>query len=179
VSFSDWGRNPAQALALNPEIRMVGWQNYRDLFTGIIDALPPGPRQHLLLHDLLPRRLPRLGLGLAFLLDQDVKGEGFFRTLFLFPMSLSFVVTGTVWRWMLQPRGGLNVLPTTVGLPLRVPLAHRPHPNLALRLERPAEHDRPAGGRRPAGVAVRRGGPAGGRGPRSRSPRPRWSAAGR
>ncbi|MDA0700236.1 MAG: sugar ABC transporter permease, partial [bacterium] len=37
VSFSDWGRDPAQALALNPEIRLIGWQNYRELFTGLID----------------------------------------------------------------------------------------------------------------------------------------------
>ena len=32
-------------------------------------------------------------------------------------MSLSFVVTGTIWRWLLQPRGGINQLPTVVGLP--------------------------------------------------------------
>jgi glucose/mannose transport system permease protein len=117
TSFSDWGRNPAQALALNPEIRMVGWQNYRDLFTGIIDVRF---RQDLVntffFTIFFLAGCLGLGLGLAFLLDQDVRGEGFFRTLFLFPMSLSFVVTGTIWRWMLQPRGGLNVLPTTVGL---------------------------------------------------------------
>ena len=32
-------------------------------------------------------------------------------------MALAFVVTGTIWRWMLQPQGGLNVLPTLLGLP--------------------------------------------------------------
>ncbi|MEL7436554.1 MAG: sugar ABC transporter permease [Chloroflexota bacterium] len=58
-----------------------------------------------------------VGLFLAILLDQNVVGEGFFRTVFLFPMSLSFVVTGTIWRWMLQPNGGINVLPTYIGLP--------------------------------------------------------------
>ncbi|GFP26155.1 glucose/mannose transport system permease protein, partial [Candidatus Hakubella thermalkaliphila] len=50
-------------------------------------------------------------------LDRSPRGEGFFRTVFLFPMSLSFIVTGTIWRWMLQPEGGLNQLPTVVGLP--------------------------------------------------------------
>jgi glucose/mannose transport system permease protein len=117
TSFTDWGRNPAQALAFNPVKVFIGWQNYRELFTGIIDIRF---RQDLVnsLFFTLFFIAGCLGLGftLAFLLDQDVKGEGFFRTLFLFPMSLSFVVTGTVWRWMLQPRGGINVLPTTVGL---------------------------------------------------------------
>jgi len=45
------------------------------------------------------------------LLDQGPKGEGFFRTIFLFPMSLSFIVTGTIWRWMLQPQGGSTSCP--------------------------------------------------------------------
>lgn len=41
-----------------------------------------------------------LGLLLAILIDQKIKGETFFRNVFLFPMALSFVVTGTVWRWI-------------------------------------------------------------------------------
>jgi glucose/mannose transport system permease protein len=45
------------------------------------------------------------------------RGKGFFRGVFLFPFALSFVVTGTIWRWLLQPGGGVNVLPTLVGLP--------------------------------------------------------------
>src|SRR5467141_2341645 len=47
------------------------------------------------------------------------RGEGLFRGVFLFPFALSFVVTGTIWRWLLQPGGGVNVLPTLVGLPRR------------------------------------------------------------
>ncbi|MDF1522963.1 MAG: sugar ABC transporter permease, partial [Trueperaceae bacterium] len=117
TSLTDWGRNPAQALAIDPVIEYVGWQNYRDLFTSFIDVRF---RQDLVntffFTIFFLAGCLGVGLWLAFLLDQDVAGEGFFRTLFLFPMSLSFVVTGTVWRWMLQPRGGLNVLPTTIGL---------------------------------------------------------------
>jgi glucose/mannose transport system permease protein len=41
-----------------------------------------------------------LGLLLAIFLDQHIKGETFFRNVFLFPMALSFVVTGTVWKWV-------------------------------------------------------------------------------
>ena len=41
-----------------------------------------------------------VGLMLAIFLDRQVKGETFFRNVFLFPMALSFVVTGTIWRWI-------------------------------------------------------------------------------
>jgi glucose/mannose transport system permease protein len=57
-----------------------------------------------------------LGFVLAVLLDQNIKGESIFRTIFLFPMALSFAVTGTIWRWLLNPRGGINVLPELLGL---------------------------------------------------------------
>jgi glucose/mannose transport system permease protein len=43
--------------------------------------------------------------------------EGTFRIIFLFPMALSFIVTGTVWRWLFNPVGGINRLPTMIGLP--------------------------------------------------------------
>jgi glucose/mannose transport system permease protein len=123
TSLTDWGRNPAEALSRTPEIHFIGFQNYRDLFTSFIDVRF---RQDLVntffFTIFFLAGCLGLGLSLAFLLDQNVRGEGFFRTLFLFPMSLSFVVTGTIWRWMLQPRGGVNVLPTTVGLePLEFP----------------------------------------------------------
>ena len=44
-----------------------------------------------------------IGLLLAVLLDQKIKAEGIFRTIYLFPMSLSFVVTGVVWQWIFAP----------------------------------------------------------------------------
>jgi len=56
-----------------------------------------------------------LGLFLAILLDRAPKGETFFRTTFLYPMALSFVVTGTIWRWLLAPNGGVNLIPTLWG----------------------------------------------------------------
>ncbi|WKZ50381.1 MAG: sugar ABC transporter permease [Anaerolineales bacterium] len=56
-----------------------------------------------------------LGFILAVLLDQGLKGEGFFRSLFLFPMAISYIVTGVVWRWLMNPAegdrlSGLNLL---------------------------------------------------------------------
>lgn len=41
-----------------------------------------------------------LGMALAVFLDLKIKGESFLRNVFLFPMALSFVVTGTIWRWL-------------------------------------------------------------------------------
>jgi len=51
-----------------------------------------------------------LGLLLAILLDQKVRAEGLLRTVYLYPMALSFIVTGTVWKWMLNPGLGLEHL---------------------------------------------------------------------
>lgn len=117
-SLTDWGRNPAQALALNPVLKFIGFENYKELFTGLIDGRF---RQDMvstifftaffILGCLL------IGLVLAVFLDSKPKGEGILRSVFLFPFSLSFVVTGTIWRWLLQPKGGVNRLPEMVGLP--------------------------------------------------------------
>lgn len=63
-----------------------------------------------------------IGFGLALLLDSRIKGENFFRSVFLMPFALSFIVTGVVWRWLLTPgtpeigRTGVNKLFDYVGL---------------------------------------------------------------
>ena len=49
-----------------------------------------------------------LGLFIAILLDQKIRGEGFLRTTYLYPMALSFIVTGTAWKWFLNPGLGLE-----------------------------------------------------------------------
>jgi glucose/mannose transport system permease protein len=117
ASLTDWGRDPVQALAVNPQLRFVGLENYLQLFTSTIDVRFRQDLINMVFFTLFfLTGCLALGLGLAILLDQNVRGEGFFRTIFLFPMALSFIVTGTIWRWMLQPRGGVNVLPTVVGL---------------------------------------------------------------
>jgi glucose/mannose transport system permease protein len=51
-----------------------------------------------------------LGLLLAIFLDQKIRGEGFLRAIYLYPMALSFIVTGTAWKWMLNPGLGLEKL---------------------------------------------------------------------
>lgn len=49
-----------------------------------------------------------IGLTLAILLDQKIRGEGMLRPLYLYPMALSFIVTGTAWKWFLDPGLGLQ-----------------------------------------------------------------------
>ena len=51
-----------------------------------------------------------LGLGvlLAILLDRAVRFEGIFRTIMLYPLSISFIVTGLTWQWVLSPTIGVQ-----------------------------------------------------------------------
>lgn len=49
-----------------------------------------------------------LGLVLAVLIDQKVRAESGFRSVFLYPMALSFIVTGTAWKWLMDPGIGLE-----------------------------------------------------------------------
>ena len=51
-----------------------------------------------------------LGLGvlLAVLLDRAVRFEGIFRTIMLYPLSISFIVTGLTWQWVLSPTIGVQ-----------------------------------------------------------------------
>ena len=51
-----------------------------------------------------------LGLLLAILLDQKIRAEGLLRTVYLYPMAISFIVTGTAWKWLLNPGLGLEHL---------------------------------------------------------------------
>jgi glucose/mannose transport system permease protein len=49
-----------------------------------------------------------IGLLLAILIDQKIRAENLLRTIYLYPMALSFVVTGTVWAWLLNPGIGIQ-----------------------------------------------------------------------
>jgi glucose/mannose transport system permease protein len=56
-----------------------------------------------------------IGAIIALLLDKGVRGEGFFRAIYLFPMAVSFIAAGIVWRWLMNPApgdraSGLNVV---------------------------------------------------------------------
>jgi glucose/mannose transport system permease protein len=49
-----------------------------------------------------------VGLLLAIFLDQKIRGEGLLRPIYLYPMALSFIVTGTAWKWILDPGIGIE-----------------------------------------------------------------------
>ena len=49
-----------------------------------------------------------LGLVFAILIDQKIRAESAFRSIFLYPMALSLIVTGTAWKWLLDPGVGLE-----------------------------------------------------------------------
>ena len=58
-----------------------------------------------------------VGLLLAIFLDQKVRGENVLRTIFLYPYAMSFVATGLVWQWMLNPELGIQSTVRSLGFP--------------------------------------------------------------
>ena len=56
-----------------------------------------------------------VGLLLALLIDQKVRAESFWRTMFLYPLAVSFIVTGTVWQWLYNPTSGFEFLVRSLG----------------------------------------------------------------
>ena len=99
VSVSDWESGTLQA-----SYGFGGFGNYAKMFGSA--EFWPALRNTLLLFCLIPICL-LLGLGLALLMDQGLRGTALFRTLILLPFALSFVVTGTVWAYMYRPTGGV------------------------------------------------------------------------
>ncbi|MEQ5838702.1 sugar ABC transporter permease [Paraburkholderia acidicola] len=57
-----------------------------------------------------------IGLLLAIFLDQKVRAEGTLRMIYLYPMAVSLIVTGTAWKWILNPGLGLEMLFHEIGL---------------------------------------------------------------
>lgn len=91
-----------------PSFGLVGWQNYARLFS--LRAWGIAVDNLLIFGSLYIVISCALGLGLAILLDQKIRSEGFIRTVYLYPMALSFIVTGTAWKWFLDPGIGLQAV---------------------------------------------------------------------
>lgn len=107
VAMSNWN-------SFVPDLSFAGLRNFADLFQT--------PRFQIDLRNTLVFTLTFLagclgiGLVLAILLDRQIRGEAFFRNAFLFPMSISFIVGGTTWQWLLNPSTGVNLLLESAGL---------------------------------------------------------------
>ncbi|MEM7441911.1 MAG: sugar ABC transporter permease [Pseudomonadota bacterium] len=89
-----------------PTFGLVGWENYSDLWS--IRNWWRAITNLAIFGSLYIIICTGLGLGLAILLDQKVRGEGILRPIFLYPMALSFIVTGTAWKWFLDPGIGIE-----------------------------------------------------------------------
>jgi glucose/mannose transport system permease protein len=97
VSMSQWK-------GLTPNYTFVGLSNYISLFNDprfLVDI-----RNTVIFTLVFVIGSITLGFFLAVILDQGLKGEAFFRSLFLFPMAISYIVTGVVWRWLMNPAEG-------------------------------------------------------------------------
>ncbi|MFS4438433.1 carbohydrate ABC transporter permease [Paracoccaceae bacterium GXU_MW_L88] len=89
-----------------PSYDWVGLKNYTNLFKlSHWDVAIANLGIFALLYILI---CTVLGLGLAILLDQKIRGENVLRPIYLYPMALSFIVTGTAWKWFLDPGIGLE-----------------------------------------------------------------------
>ena len=108
----------AQTVGKEPS-EFVGLANYQTLFSNpdFIFSL----RNLLIFTIAFLAGTLIIGFVWAWVLEHPLKGEGIFRSLFLFPMAISFVASGVVWRWLLDPQigpraKGLNRLFQMVGL---------------------------------------------------------------
>lgn len=97
VSLSDWK-------GLNPDYTWAGLRNYLALFSD--PRFHVDVRNTLIFTTVFVGGCILLGFILAVMLDQGLRGESFFRSLFLFPMAISYIVTGVVWRWLMNPAEG-------------------------------------------------------------------------
>jgi len=89
-----------------PSFEWVGWQNYDRLFR--IREWDIALANLAVFASLYIVICTGIGLMLAIFLDQKIRGEGILRPLFLYPMALSFIVTGTAWKWFLDPAIGIE-----------------------------------------------------------------------
>jgi len=113
ISFTKWNN-------VLPDYTLVGFKNYQKLFANM--------RFQIDLHNTLVFTVIfvasclLIGLLLAVLIDQRIKGEGIFRNLFLLPMAVSFIVSGVIWHWLFNPGSiqlgniGVNQLFEKLGL---------------------------------------------------------------
>ncbi|GAB3855325.1 carbohydrate ABC transporter permease [Dactylosporangium cerinum] len=112
VSFTNWR-------GLSPSYHFVGLDNYTRLLHD--ERWHADVRNLVVFTFVFVGGALLLGFLMAMLLDKGVRGEGFLRGVFLFPMAISFIATAIVWRWLLDNgsgdnTAGLNKLFAVVGL---------------------------------------------------------------
>lgn len=109
VSISNW-----RTLKADLSVRQPPYQTYVDMFS--MPRFQADLRNTVVFTVLFITMAILLGLFLAILLDHKVFGRAVFRNVILFPYSLSFVVTGVVWRWLFNPETGVNLFLDIFGI---------------------------------------------------------------
>lgn len=106
ISLTNWN-------SFIPSFSFAGLQNYFAIFGTF--RFQSDLRNIVVFTALFILASLAVGMALALLIDQKIRAEGLFRSLFIFPMAISFVVTGVVWSWILNPQTGINLLLKTLG----------------------------------------------------------------
>jgi len=96
-----------------PDYTFVGLKNWLRMFG---DRRFQADMRNLVLYALgFMTQCIVFGFLLATLLDQKIKGEALFRTVFIFPFAVSGIVTGVAWQWLMQPATGINLIFANLG----------------------------------------------------------------
>jgi glucose/mannose transport system permease protein len=129
-----WIKKNLPKLVLTPSLGILSWFVYGFIFWTIYISFTKSkmlpryelwgidqyirlwkmPRWHVAVENLLIFTVLfiilciAIGILLSILLDQKIRAEGFLRTIYLYPMALSFIVTGTAWKWVLNPTLGIE-----------------------------------------------------------------------
>lgn len=98
---------------LLPKLDWVGFAQYSRLFVN--DRFVTSAENIVIFGVLFISGCLILGFLLAVFIDQNVRAEGIFRTVFLYPYAMSFVVTGVAWQWFLNPGLGLQKVVRDLG----------------------------------------------------------------
>jgi glucose/mannose transport system permease protein len=112
TSVSNW-------VSLKMDLSYQGFQHYVDLFQDY--RFQSDLRNILVFTVLFIVACLVIGLFLAVLIDQKIRAESLFRSLFIFPYAISFIVTGVVWQWLLNPgtagsTTGINLILKSLGM---------------------------------------------------------------
>ena len=104
LSLTDWD-------GISPETKYIGLKNFETLFNSLGKTVPSAFEYSLVnnLKWLLTfTTIPVvIGLGLAIILNQDIRGDRFFKVGIFLPQVLSFAVVALIWAWIYNPRAGL------------------------------------------------------------------------
>ena len=136
-----WLKKNLPKLVLTPSLGILSWFVYGFIFWTIYISFTKSkmlpryeiwgidqyirlwnmPRWHVAVENLLIFTVLfiiiciSIGILLSILLDQKIRAEGFLRTIYLYPMALSFIVTGTAWKWVLNPTLGIEKFAHDIG----------------------------------------------------------------